>query len=135
MVSFVENKLPIKTMNLRVWAFSCAMKVYKKKKRRRNSWLMKTNAPLFMDNSWLQITPWNLIFFLFLAVFMGHEIIFIGFSKEIHGIFTKLWSIVCIIQLKRVRVLYLGFLEPIILFYPVQYFYEDLNSLVLWTPP
>ena len=37
------------------------------------------------------------------AVFMGHEMIFMGFSREIHGIFIKLQFIVHIITNDPIR--------------------------------
>ena len=55
----------------------------------RNSWVMK-KIPLIHGKFRAKNNPMKFHF----AVFMGHEMIFMGFSHEIHGIFIKLQFIV-----------------------------------------
>ena len=55
----------------------------------RNSWVMK-NIPQIHGKFRAKNNPMKFHF----AVFMGHEMIFMGFSHEIHGIFIKLQFIV-----------------------------------------
>ena len=50
----------------------------------RNSWVMK-KIPLINGNFRAKNHPMKFHF----EVFMGHEMIFMGFSREIHGIFIK----------------------------------------------
>ena len=55
----------------------------------RNSWVMK-KIPLIHGKFRAKNNPMKFHF----AVFMGHEMIFMGFSPKIHGIFIKLQFIV-----------------------------------------
>ena len=55
----------------------------------RNSWVMK-KIPIILGKFRAKNNPLKFHF----AVFMGHEMIFMGFSQEIHGIFIKLQFIV-----------------------------------------
>ena len=52
------------------------------------------------------------------AVFMGHEMIFMGFSHEIHGIFIKLQFIVQSVLIHFLLALFLSLKKKVVVFFP-----------------